>query len=1079
MVGSIILTSRQDSISLIKELIADDDQYVKFINQISSGGRVKISGASGSLSSFLAGAVFDSSPKDLLVVAESLVRAEEIRDDLETIIGDRDIFFYPESGRVTGGEAVTMLSFQSHALQAMISKKRSLIVTTFRGLLEYGAPPQKIFNKSIRLKLSEEINLQNLILRLIEIGYEQEKMVSHPFEFSVRGGIVDIFPVSFEHPIRMELFGDTIDSIREFNVITQRSHKNIKNINIAPDIQLEIFTNGPKSNLLSYLREKSFIWVEQKDLIKKIEDDIPELTLEDELQRLDSFGGVDVVSFYSKDTIKFETIPPTKYRSSINGLLKDLHNWVSNNENCFIACENEFHRERINNIIEIGGVEIQANPLSSGFHLPSVNLHVLTDHEIFERRRKKRTFKKFSSVGTPIKNLAGLEIGNYLVHMDYGIGEYRGMKKIRISGAMRECLKIVYAAGDKIFLPVENFKRVQKYKAAEGIKPKLNRLGTGEWDRIKQKTKNAASKIARDLVELYAKRLSTVGFKFQKDDDMHWALESSFQFEETADQLASMEEIKSDMEKPFPMDRLLCGDVGFGKTEVALRAAFKAAVSGKQTAILVPTTILADQHYKTFSQRLKPFPVTVEALSRFQTKKRQVEILQGVKSGTVDILIGTHRLLSNDVEFKDMGLLIIDEEHRFGVRQKELFKSLRLSVDILSMTATPIPRTLNFSLLGARDISFINTPPENRLPIYTEITSLEEGVVRDAILREVERKGQVFFVHNKVQSIERMHERLKAWVPQVRICVAHGQMKPRELERVMSDFMDGEYEVLLSTMIIESGLDIPNVNTILINRADRFGLSQIYQLRGRVGRSESRAFAYLLIPPTHKLTPTALSRLKALEAFSNLGSGFSIAMRDLEIRGAGNLLGTKQSGFIESVGFEMYNRLVGEEVEALKSGLNMQHATTHKTDPEVRCDIDAYLPDTFIDDGEARIEFYQRMASLTDISEVQSLSEEIVDRYGTIPMEANNLLMMTTIKILASYMNLVSIDIKEELLIGIIGSSDDVKPEHSFFRSLSTAAGIEEYNISINTGNNVSFKATLGKKSKLESAISLLETFSE
>ena len=1072
------MTVPQDSISIIKELITGDGQYNKFINKVTSGGRVKISGASGSLSSFLASAVFNSSSKDLLIVADSLLRAEEIRDDLETIIGDKKVFFYPEPGRVTGSEAITMLSFQSHALQAMISKKRSLIVTTFKGLLEHGAPPQKIFDKSIHLKLSGEINLQNLTSKLIEIGYEQEKMVSHPFEFSVRGGIVDIFPVSFEHPVRMELFGDTIDSIREFNVITQRSRKNINNINIAPDIRLDIFTNGPKSNLLSYLREKSLIWLEQKDLLQKLEDEIPELNLEEDLKKIETFGGVDVFSFSSKDIIKFEATRQTKYRSSVNAVNKDLQKWVSNNDHCFIACENEFHRERINNIIDIGGVEIQAIPLSSGFHLPSVNLHLLTDHEIFERRRKKRTFKKFRSIGTPIKNLSGLEIGNYLVHIDYGIGEYRGMKKIRISGAMRECLKIVYAAGDKIFLPVENFRRVQIYKAAEGIKPKLNRLGTGEWDRIKEKTKNAASKIAKDLVELYAKRLNTVGFKFSKDDDMHWALESSFPFEETPDQLASMEEIKSDMEKPFPMDRLLCGDVGFGKTEVALRAAFKAAVSGKQTAILVPTTILADQHYKTFSQRLKPFPVTVESLSRFQSRKKQAEILRGVKSGNVDILIGTHRLLSKDVEFKDMGLLIIDEEHRFGVRQKERFKSLRLSVDIISMTATPIPRTLNFSLLGARDISFINTPPENRLPIYTEITSLEEGVVREAILREVERDGQVFFVHNKVKSIERMHKMLMGWVPQVRICVAHGQMKPKELEMVMSDFMDGEYEVLLSTMIIESGLDIPNVNTILINRADRFGLSQLYQLRGRVGRSERQAFAYLLIPPTHKLTPTAISRLKALEAFSNLGSGFSIAMRDLEIRGAGNLLGTKQSGFIESVGFEMYNRLVGEEVKALKSGLNIEHASTQKTDPEVRCDIDAFLPDTYIDDGEARIEFYQRMASLTDISDIQSLSEEIVDRYGAIPIEANNLLMMTRIKILASYMNLVSIDISGDLLVGIIGDSADVKPDHSFFKSLSTAADIEEYNISIDTGKNISFRATLDGKSNLESAIRLLETLS-
>jgi len=1072
------LTPPQDSITLIQELIAGDKQYKNFIKGVSSGGRVKVSGLSGSLSSFLASSVFNSSSNNLLIVADSLVRAEEFRDDLETILGDEEIFFYPESGKVTGGEAITLLSFQSHALQAMVSNERSLIVTTLKGLLEQSAPPQDIFDKSIRLNLSDDVELKDLISRLVEIGYEQEKMVSHPFEFSVRGGIVDIFPVSFEHPVRLELFGDTIDSIREFDVISQRSRKNIKNINITPDIRLDIFSGDPKSHLLSYLQEKSLIWVEQYDLMPQLVDEFQELNLAEALNEIGTFGGVDVFSFSSEDTIKFDTTPQTRYRSSVNALIKDMHKWISNNDHCIVACENEFHRERINNIIDIGSVDIQAIPLSSGFHLPSVNLQLLTDHEIFERRRKRRTFKKFASIGIPIKGLAGLEVGNFLVHMDYGIGEYRGMEKIRISGALRECLKIVYAGGDKIFLPVENFKRVQKYKAAEGIKPKINKLGTGDWDRIKEKTKKAASKIAKDLVELYARRLNTPGFKFSKDDDMQWALESSFPYEETPDQAVSMEEVKSDMEKRYPMDRLLCGDVGFGKTEVALRAAFKAALSGKQTALLVPTTILAHQHYKSFSQRLKPFPVFVESLSRFQNKKKQAEILRRVKSGSVDILIGTHRILSKDVEFKDMGLLIIDEEHRFGVRQKERFKSLRLSVDILSMTATPIPRTLNFSLLGARDISYINTPPKNRLPIYTEITSMEEGAVREAILREVERGGQVFFVHNKVKSIGRFHQMLREWVPQVRICVAHGQMKPKELETVMSDFMDGEYDVLLSTMIIESGLDIPNVNTILINRADRFGLSQIYQLRGRVGRSERHAFAYLLVPPAHKLTQTAIGRLNALEAFSQLGSGFSIAMRDLEIRGAGNLLGTKQSGFIESVGFEMYNRLVGEEVEAIKNGLNLEQGAAQKTDPEVRCDIDAFLPDTYINDGEARIEFYQRMASLTNISEIQSLSEEIVDRYGPIPKEAKNLLMMTKIKVLASAINLVSIDIKGNLLTGLIGGSDDVSSNHPFFKSLSTATDNEEYNISIDTGDHIAFKAKLAEQTKLESAISLLKTLS-
>jgi len=559
---------------------------------------------------------------------------------------------------------------------------------------------------------------------------------------------------------------------------------------------------------------------------------------------------------------------------------------------------------------------------------------------------------------------------------------------------------------------------------------------------------------------------------------MQWALESSFPYTETKDQLQAIEEIKSDMEKEYPMDRLLCGDVGFGKTEVALRAAFKCAINGKQTAILVPTTILAEQHYMTFKERLSPFPVNVESISRFRSKKQQFDILSRLGRGSVDILIGTHRLLSKDVLFKELGLLIIDEEHRFGVRQKEQLKEMRLSVDTISMSATPIPRTLNFSLLGARDLSNINTAPKNRLPIYTEITSFVEGVVRDAILKETERGGQVFFVHNAVKSINKIYTTLKKWVPQVRICIAHGQMRPKELETIMAKFMGGEYEVLLSTMIIESGLDIPNVNTILVNRADKFGLSQLYQLRGRVGRSDRRAFAYLMVPPVHKLTETALKRLKTLENFSQLGAGFTIAMQDLEIRGAGNLLGTKQSGFMEAVGFDLYNRLINEAVEELKKSYGIETTSTIEVKTEIDCDIAAYFPETYIEDGETRIDFYRRMSSSIDVSTVDSISTELSDRFGAIPIEARNLLDLANIKILASSLLIKSISIKHSILTGLIGISDDISSDDEFFKILARTKRIEPYNISIKAEKNTYFLADLDENNTLKSASSLLKSLS-
>ena len=1064
---------------MIEELISSGDVHKKFIQKLSTHARIDISGVSGSLTSFLIKSAFRQTGECTLVAAPTLKDAEAIRDDLELLVGKEFVYFLPESGKSVGQEALTLLSFRSQALNSIQKGTPVILVTTFGGLTEFVTPPEKIIESSIDILVGKEINLHDLKLKLTDIGYESEKMVSRPFDFSIRGGIVDIFPISFEHPVRIEFFGDKIESMREFDVVTQISRKHIKNIRILPDLRLAIFANdGASGGILSVLPEQSLVWIEQEEKLELLNEKKSSLDLGLLRKEIARFRGINVKSFSSKDALDFCSLPQSGYGRSVNALSADLRKWSNLNDSIIISCENEIHMERMNNLIGEKDVLLLPIPMSGGFHLPSANFHLLTDHQIFDRHRKRRSFLSFSSYSTPIRHVAGIKIGDYLVHIEHGIGKYRGMEKINIQGAMRECLKIVYAGDDKIYLPVENFHRIQKYKTAEGITPKLNKIGTGEWERLKKNTKSSISKIARDLVELYAKRLNSKGFSFSGDEDMQWALESSFPYSETEDQLQAIEEVKSDMEKNYPMDRLLCGDVGFGKTEVALRAAFKCAINGKQTAILVPTTILAEQHFMTFKERLIPFPVNVESISRFRSKKEQSKILSRLAAGSVDILIGTHRLLSKDVIFKDLGLLIIDEEHRFGVRQKERLKEMRLSVDTLSMSATPIPRTLNFSLLGARDLSNINTAPKNRLPIYTEITSLEEGLVRDAILKEVERGGQVFFVHNEVKTIDKIYNILRKWVPQVRICVAHGQMRPKELEAIMSKFMAGEYEVLLSTMIIESGLDIPNVNTILVNRADKFGLSQLYQLRGRVGRSDRRAFAYLLIPPAHKLTETAIKRLKTLENFTQLGVGFNIAMQDLEIRGAGNLLGTKQSGFMEAVGYDMYNRLINEAVEEMKKSYGIETTSTFKVMTEIDCDIDAYFPETYIEDGETRIDLYRRMSSSITVSVVGSISSELLDRFGPMPNEARNLLELTNIKILASALQIKSISIKRSTLTGLIGNSDNISSNDEFFKILSRTNGIEQYNISIKAGEKTYLQADLDNNNTLESASSLLKSLS-
>ena len=648
--------------------------------------------------------------------------------------------------------------------------------------------------------------------------------------------------------------------------------------------------------------------------------------------------------------------------------------------------------------------------LHRGFLYPAAGLALLNDHEIFSRQRRRYRYRRFSAA-KPISSFNALQRGDFVVHVDHGIGRYLGTRHLEIGGRGHDCLEVTYQGSDKVFVPVEQLDRLRKYSSSDGQAPFLNKLGSNAWEKLKERTRQEIFKMAGELIQLYAERKARPGFEFSADTSLHRALEASFPFQETPDQLRAIEEVRADMESPHPMDRLVCGDVGYGKTEVAVRAAFKAVCDSKQVAVLVPTTILAQQHYQTFSERMAHTPARIEVLSRFRTAKEQKKVVEQVKSGQVDILIGTHRLLSKDIRFRDLGLLVIDEEQRFGVKHKEKLKALKRQVDVVTLTATPIPRTLHMSLMSARDMSVINTPPQDRLPIHTEIIAFDEDRIIEAITREVERDGQVYFVHNRIRSIYSLAEHLGQLLPQVRFAVAHGQMPPRQLEGIMFDFLEGKYDCLISTMIIESGIDIPSVNTILVNRADMLGLAQLYQIRGRVGRSKERAFAYLLVPKGKRLTKKSRLRLRAIEEFADLGSGFNIAMRDLEIRGAGNLVGAQQHGFISAVGFDLYCRLLDEAIRGLKG-----EEVGEVIEPEIQIPTTAFIPADYVPDADQKMEFYQRLADAQRVVDLLSIREELQDRFGRLPEETRSLMSIMEIKVMARQLSLEAVQLERDML---------------------------------------------------------------
>ncbi len=1042
--------------------------------------KVRLQRVAGSFRALVSAYLTEKLRKPLLYCAADLDSAERLYDDLRLLCPQQNVVFLPGvefEPYDTNPPSPSQLSLRMEATRVFVEEDQWIAVATPEGLTSHFPMPESFLDHQLFLKVGGKTDFETLVTQLHEAGLKREDMVEKVGDFSVRGGIIDLFVWNYEDPLRIEFFGNEIESIRTFDVFTQRSTGAVNEITILPNLSRTatrpVFLNAflPSDTIL--FAEDTQVAVQKTEQrfakaqqvftqlqAEQVEERAPETLymngnqLEDLFSRF-LFCSTNLIEDSACETIDFKILPHPDFNGSMKRFLQYVQNeGAQNGVRLEIQAMNQPQADRLREIIEEEEIpfngRVVPQTLHNGFVVVDPAVQVLTDHEIFNRFKRRKTYRRFKN-GEYLRQLSTLNLYDYVVHIDYGIGRYMGMEMLDLGPVKKECIKIAYRDGDHLFVTVDNLSRVQKFSSEEGAAPQLTKLGTPEWERAKQKTKESLKKVAAELIRLYAARKAQNGFSFSKDQHWQKELEASFMYEETEDQLKSINEVKQDMESEKPMDRLLCGDVGFGKTEVALRAAFKSVLDGKQVAVLVPTTILAFQHYETFRKRLAEFPVKVEMLNRFRTAKQQREILEGLAKGNIDIVIGTHRLISADVKFKDLGLLVVDEEQRFGVKQKEKLKQYRLSVDILSMTATPIPRTLHMALMGARDLSHIDTPPGNRLPVHTEIINWDDDRLYHIITREISRGGQVYFVHNRVETIQAIKENLSALVPQAKIAVGHGQLPEKRLEQVMLDFMDQKYDVLVATMIIENGLDIPNVNTIIINRADKFGLSQLYQLRGRVGRSSEQAYAYLLVPGMEKLTDTSRKRLRAIQDFTELGSGYKVALRDLEIRGAGNLLGKEQSGFVQTVGFDLYCKILDQAVEELKEGLvpDVEQVTgtaaKPKVDPKLDVDFDLFIPESFIPGEMERISVYHRLVNFSAGEQIAELQEELQDRFGKLPQSVRYFLIAIEIKLLAARIYAKRIILKAEKMK--LFFAEEAQKDETFFTDIIPTLMNQKYTV--------------------------------
>ncbi|NND76867.1 MAG: transcription-repair coupling factor [Flavobacteriales bacterium] len=1024
-----------------------------------SSNKIRLSGAVGSLRSFIIHGAVKHAKGSHLFILNDREEAAYFLNDLEHISDKTiDVLFFPQSYR-TPYEATRIdnanIGMRAEVLSAIQKNEKPLAVVTYPTAIAENVVSKKHLSKNtFDLRLGESHNMDFLNDLLVDFEFDKVDLVYQPGQFSIRGGILDIFSFVNEEPYRIEFFGNEIESIRTFDTLTQLSIKKLVHLSVVPNIEEKLLEES-RDTFMNFIPEHTSVWIEDvkscmlrldkeqekaQDIYSKLDSPLKHIEPKELFSSSTAFSkklndltvvemGIQT-AFDHSAIIKVDGSPQPTFKKNFDLLIADLSKLAKEKYKLMIAASHESQVERLYKIFEDLNVNIDFTPvmlgLKEGFNDHDNKIVCYTDHQIFERYNKfrlKEGFKKNQQAIT-IQELMSLKPGDHVTHIDHGIGKFSGMEKLDVGGKQQEAIRLIYKDNDILYVSIHSLHRISKYSGKEGTVPKVNRLGSPAWNKLKSKTKARVKQIAFDLIKLYAKRRSTKGFAFSPDTYLQTELEASFMYEDTPDQLKATQDVKKDMEKDAPMDRLVCGDVGFGKTEIAIRAAFKAVTDSKQVAVLVPTTILSLQHAQTFKRRLKEFPCNIEYLNRFRTAKETTVVLKKVESGEVDILIGTHKLLNKRVKFNDLGLLIIDEEQKFGVGAKDKLKNLKHNVDTLTLTATPIPRTLQFSLMGARDLSIITTPPPNRMPVQTEIHNFNEEFIRDAISYELARGGQVFFVHNRVENIEEVANLIVKLCPDARVQIGHGQMEGAKLEKVMVDFINGYFDVLVSTTIIESGIDIPNANTILINNAHNFGLSDLHQMRGRVGRSNKKAFCYMISPPIFHVSTDARRRLQAIEQFSDLGSGMNIAMRDLDIRGAGDLLGGEQSGFISDIGFDMYHKILNEAIQELKEKEfkdlyeEENEGKLFAKEFQLETDLELLITDEYVISITERLKLYRELNTIENEIELEIFKEQLQDRFGPIPKPTAELISTVRLKWAAQKIGFEKMVLKAGRMIG-------------------------------------------------------------
>lgn len=1035
-------------------------QVNNIISNINNKNNTYIEGIKASGKSLLLSAIYKLTSGKFFIIYEDSETAAYAYNDISNILGKENIGILPSSYTINKKHNTIDVSseiLRTDALNIILNNNSFIVISSPEGISELITNKQIFSSQRINLSKNSNISQESIIQSLIEWGFEQVEFVYQPGQFSQRGSILDIFSFSNELPYRLDFFGDSIDSIRTFDISKQLSIDNVDKISIFPDIK------GQSNNLVSifeYITKDTTIVLDNRKYIANHLNDIYDKILVNTHSHSNTpsintnitkyIFDNSIINYCTIDFVKgtndkgneknivFNQTEQPLFHKNFDIVSDFIKKYISNGYSIYICSDSEKQTDRIKSIFEERNDNISFNPIKPTIHEGYIDndlsICCFTDHQIFNRFHKfslKSDITKSGKAALTLKEINQLQIGDYVVHIDHGIGKFAGLVVINNNGSKQEVIKLLYKNDDVLFVSIHGLHKISKYKGKDGEPPSINKLGTSAWEKLKEKTKSKVKDIARDLIKLYAARKAKQGFEFSPDSYLQTELEASFIYEDTPDQAKSTTDVKHDMESPKPMDRLICGDVGFGKTEIAIRAAFKAVTDNKQVAILVPTTVLALQHYKTFSERLKNFPCHIDYLSRAKKNSEVKEIKEKLQNGKIDIIIGTHKLINKDIVFKDLGLLIIDEEQKFGVAVKEKLKTLKVNIDTLTLTATPIPRTLQFSLMGARDLSILTTPPPNRFPVMTEIISFDDETIKEAIQTEIDRNGQIFFINNRVQNIYIIEEKIHKLVPGARIAVAHGQMPPQQLEKTIIDFINYDYDILIATSVVESGIDIPNVNTIIINNAQMFGLSDLHQLRGRVGRSNKKAYCYLITPENKYLTDDARRRLQAIETFADLGAGFNIAMQDLDIRGAGNILGAEQSGFISDLGYETYQKILNEAMVELKStefsDVFDNKQETYISDCNIESDLELLFPNWYVESQTERIALYRELDNIQDIDTLNSFKKNLVDRFGNAPIEVENLFIMVQLRWLAQKYGTERLVIKKNTLTAHLVSNKNSK----------------------------------------------------